>query len=303
MSKALLVGFLTKAYNKTEDEINALIFNGDEVKDTALQSLIDLDALKVSKFKNEQTKMFDNGYKKAQKEVLTDYEKKVKESLSFESDLAGDDFIESLKSEFEKSKASAGKSKLTDDDVKKHPVFIDFEKRAKKEKEEAIAAKENEFTHFKTGIERTNKLSIVKTKAVDVFTSLNPILSKVPAIAENQKKMFLREFDNFGYEIAEDGDIVILNEKGERLENKNSYPITFPEFVKTKAESLFEFAVQDAKGGTGNKKDDKKQQQKTGIVNMFPKSEIEFGESLLALGNDDAKIVELSGNWNTYNKK
>lgn len=53
MSKELMVGFLTKAYNKTEDEINALIFNGDEIKENALQSLIDLDALKVRKFKDE----------------------------------------------------------------------------------------------------------------------------------------------------------------------------------------------------------------------------------------------------------
>ena len=61
MSKELMVGFLTKAYNKTEDEINALIFNGDEIKENALQSLIDLDALKVRKFKDETTKAFDNG--------------------------------------------------------------------------------------------------------------------------------------------------------------------------------------------------------------------------------------------------
>jgi hypothetical protein len=36
---------------------------------------------------------------------------------------------------------------------------------------------------------------------------------------------------------------------------------------------------------------------------MFPKSDSEFSESLLALGNDNEKIKELSDNWKTFQNK
>jgi len=299
MSKNLMLSFLTKAYNKTEDEINALILDGDEIKENALQSLIDLDALKVKKFKDEQTKMFDNGYKKAQKEVLTDYENKLINTLGIESESKGDELIETIKTKFEEK--SVSKSKLNDDDVKKHPVFIDYEKKWKKEKEEAVKQKENEFIEFKTNIERGNKINTVKNKAVDIFTSLKPILPADSAKAENLKKLFLKEFDNFDYELSEN-DIIILNE-GKRLENTNGYPVSFNDFVKSKAESIFDFQMQDPKGGTGNEPNKTQAPKQSGGVNMTPKSEAEFGESLLKLGNDNEKIKELQVNYQSYLQK
>ena len=302
MSKELeiLLGFTTKAYNKSEDEIKALILNGDDLKDNAMQALIDLDALKVRKLKDEQTKTFDNGYKKAQKEVLTDYEKKIKETLGLEVDLVGDEFIESIKTEFEKAKTTKEKSKLTDTDIKAHPVFIDYEKKWKKEKEEAIALKDQEFVQFKTGIERSNKISQVKSKAVEIFMALNPILPKDTTKAENQKNLFLQKFDAFDYEIPADGNIVVLKD-GNRLETSNGYPVAFNDLVKKEADSIFEFQVQKKVGGTGNENEEEgKKKKNTGTINMFPKSDVEFGESLLALGNQNDKIKELSDNWKNY---
>lgn len=292
----LLLGFATKAYNKTEDEIKALILEGDDIKDNATQALIDLDALKVKKFKDENTKMFDNGAKKREKEIHQFWETKIKDKFP-ELDAQGEELIEALHTTFEAVKVPK-QSKLTDDDVKKHPVFIDYEKKWKKEKEDAITAKEKEFVQFKTGIERNNKISIVKSKANELFNSFKPILPKDIAKAENQKKMFLREFDEYDYEVS-DTDIVIMKE-GKRLENENGYPVAFDKFVKSKAEMLFEFQAQDPKGGIGNNNGGKKEIKKSGGVNMNPKSESEFSESILALGNDNAKIKELSDNYKLF---
>lgn len=302
MNKELMVGFLTKAYNKTEDEINALIFNGDEIKENALQSLIDLDALKVRKFKDETTKAFDNGAKKREKEIHNYWESKIKEKFP-EVEGQGEELIDGIYNIVETTQKSKP-SKLTDDDIKKHPVFIDYEKKWKTEKENAVKEKENEFIQFKTSIERNQKISTVKSKAIDILSVLNPILPKDPVKSETQKKAFLKEFDEFDYDIPEDGNIIIIKE-GKRFETDNGYPVQFNEFVKSRAESWFEFPVQDPKGGTGNKNDnkDKDKSKSSSGINMFPKSETEFSESMLKLGNDNEKIKELAENYKSYLKK
>ena len=299
MSKELLLGFLTKAYNRTEDEIASLIFNGDELKENALQSLIDLDAQKVKRLKEENTKMFDNGYKKAQKEVLTDYEKKLKTTFGVEEELIGDDLINKIK----ETATAQGKGKvkeLTDDEIKKHPTFLDYERKWKKEKEEAVTAKENEFVTFRSQIERSEKINKVRARANDIFGVMKPILPADVTKAEKQKILFFKQFDEYDYEISNDKDIFMIKD-GKRLENSNGYPILLDDFVKERIQDVYELQKQDAKGGTGNRTETKRATQ-SGSINMFPKTQSEFGQSLLALGNDNVKIKELKENFDAINK-
>jgi len=300
MSKELLFGFLTKAYNKTEDELAPLLFDGDEIKESALQTLIDLDANKVKRFKDEQTKMFDNGYKKAQKEVLTDYEKKIKESLGIDTDVQGEEFISLIKQKYEQN-ATAKPSKLTDEDVKKHPVFLDYEKKWKQEKETAVLTERQQFEQFKAQIERGNKINLVKSKANEYFNILKPILPKDITKAERQKNLFFKELEELDYEVNEN-NIVILKD-GKRLENTNGYPVSFDDFIKDKITNTFELQAQEPKGSVGNNNNNARQPQQSGGVNMYPKSEREFGQSLMALGNDNEKIKELKMNYDNFNSQ
>lgn len=299
MSKELLLGFLTKAYNRTEDEIAPLLYDGDELKENALQSLIDLDAQKVKRLKEDNTKMFDNGYKKAQKEVLTDYEKKLKTTFAIEEELIGDDLINKIK----ETSSTQGKVKvkeLTDDDIKKHPTFLDSERKWKKDKEEAVLAKENEFITFKNQIARSEKINKVRSRANDIFGVMKPILPADVTKAERQKALFLNQFDEYDYEITNEKEIFMIKD-GKRLENTNGYPILFDDFVKERISDVYELQKQDAKGGTGNRQEPNRPKQQGG-VNMFPKTQSEFGQSLLALGNDNEKIKELKENFDTINK-
>ena len=85
----LLMSVFTKFFNKTEDELTELLFEGEgedrKLKDGAAESLIALDEEKVKRIREgasgDATKKFDEGYNKAKKEVLSKFEVAFKEKL------------------------------------------------------------------------------------------------------------------------------------------------------------------------------------------------------------------------------
>ena len=54
--KDVMINVLTKFFNKTEDEIVELIFDGDELKEDAAASLIALDESRVKRIKTDAAK-------------------------------------------------------------------------------------------------------------------------------------------------------------------------------------------------------------------------------------------------------
>lgn len=299
--KTLLLAVLTKQFNKTDAELSPLIFDADDkVKDTALQSLLDMDAARIKRYKDDATTQHDNGYKKAQKEELTKYEKKLKDTFGIETDKIGEELLAEIK--VNAVGKDGKKSNLTEDEIKKHPVFIAYEKEQKKLREDAISAKDKEFSDYKTGIEKATRMSTVKEKVNSIYSSLNPILpSKDTAKNERQKKLFLKEFDSFDYETQTDGTILII-ENGKRKETPQGHPVLFDDFVKEMVTNYYDLPAQKPKGSSGNDDDDKKKAPVSGQINMNPKSDVEFSQSFNALEklNDNAKLVELDTNYKLY---
>ena len=299
--KELLLAVFTKYFNKTDAELTPIIFNSDDtIKETAIQALLDMDVARVNKFKRDATTQHDNGYKKAQKEIATAMETKLKEKFAIDSEKIGDELIDEIHTAVsDQSK----KSKLTADEVKLHPTFIAFEKEQKRLRDEAVTAKEKELNDFKSGVEKTTTMTSVKDKVNSIYAELNPILpSKDAAKNQKQKTLFLKEFDAFDYEKQADGTFIII-EGGKRKETPNGHPVLFDDFVKEMVTSYYDLSAQQAKQGTGNDNDkDKKKPVVNGQINMNPKSPTEFAQSLDALEklNDNAKIVELNTNYETY---
>ena len=90
----------------------------------------------------------------------------------------------------------------------------------------------------------------IKSIAKAEFLSLNPVLSEDQAKAERQTQSFLNTLERYDYII--DGDNIIVKNGDGRLEDSHGNPIAFSQFVKTKAEELYDFAVQGQKGSPGN---------------------------------------------------
>lgn len=193
--------------------------------------------------KVQLTDVHDKGYKKAQKEALSNFEKQVKEKYGYETDKMGLDLVDDLV-QLNKSASSQ--------DIKNHPDFIKLERKLESEFIPKTKFDETltEFESFKKNVEREKVIGKVKEDARKVFRSLNPLLSKDPKRAANQESEFLAKLDGFDYQVNEDGNHVILR-NGNRLENENYNPVAFNDFIKSKASDLFDFAEQRPTGNSG----------------------------------------------------
>ena len=156
--KQILLGLLTKTLNRSEQEVIELLYQKDDkdeliLKDGAVDEILELDSARVVNIKKNAPvpkERLDNEYKRGVKEGLKELESTVKEKYSIDSEKLGIELIDELLAD--KSK----KIKITDDDVKKHPLYLDLEKsRVAKAEFDAL---KGEYDEFKTNIEKDKKL-------------------------------------------------------------------------------------------------------------------------------------------------
>jgi hypothetical protein len=143
--KELLSAFLSKTLNMDETGV-ASLYNedGTELKSDALDTLLRTDVERVGKLKPDTKKFFDDGYKKAEGEIRTKIEKEFTEKTGFKSDKKGVElFIE-----YAAKKQDGGE--ITEDVIKKHPVFINAVEKLSSEKEAAVQAEQKKLTDFQS---------------------------------------------------------------------------------------------------------------------------------------------------------
>ncbi|RKX64674.1 MAG: hypothetical protein DRP42_05990 [Tenericutes bacterium] len=251
----LLMGVLTKSFNKTEDELAEIMYDKGEddklvMKEDALEALLAIDETRIKRIREDvsgdATKKFDDGYKKAQKEVLTKFEKDLKTKFGIESDKSGLELVAEWGESLNK-----GDGTITLEKIKTHPEFLKLEKEWNETHKEELGTLKTEFDEFKGGVERNKVMSKVRGMAEQEFLKLNPVLSDDAAKAKRQTELFLNKFDSFNYEFQDDGSVVI-KDGDKRLEDSHGNRIGFGSFVKTEADKLYDFTVQEKKEGAGN---------------------------------------------------
>lgn len=246
--KDILIGVLTKTLNKSEQEVAELLYQkeGDELKlkEGAVDDILSLDSVRVDNIKKNapiDKDRLNNEYSRGKKEALSELENSLKEKHSVESDLKGIELIDSIL-------ASKSNVKLSDDEVKKHPLYIELEKkRIPKEKYDSL---QKEFDSFKGNVEKNAKLGKIKEKARTLLAEMKPIVSENPVVAKTREEDFLRKFESYDYQL--DGDsIIILRPDGSRLEDGHANVLPFSEFVKNIAAMNYDFAKQGQKSNSG----------------------------------------------------
>lgn len=304
---AVLMSFITKAYNKTETELNELIEDETGVKDDAFENLLTIDSSKVKKLKGDGQLMFDKGYQKAEAEVKSRVEKAFKEKTGFNDD--ADSFEELLDKYIEQQTKNPKKSALTDDDVKKHPAYLALEKeRVPKAEYDKVKA---EFDDYKAGVSRNEKMNSIKSKVLNKFNTFQIEQIENPTVKAKRTDLFLKEFDAYDYEM--DGDNVIIIKDGKRLEDDHGNLVQFDKFIENTAQEHFVFLKQSPKGSAGNGNPDVKTTH-AGTVTI--KDEAHYAELMAELDSrqaaekDPAKVVEirkerakLGETWMSQNKK
>jgi hypothetical protein len=250
----VLTAILTTIYKMDADEAAELLKETDEQKIT--DAILAKDKERVKAFNDEKTKIHDKGYKKAQAESLTKFEEKLREAYEIDdTDLKGEDLISKIveiKVSNEKTTAGKSKDKLTDEDIKRHPLYLQLEQ----EKTKAVKKVEDEWTakwnDKEKEIKKGTVLSTVRQRALEKFDELNPELPKDPKIAAKQKEWFLKELESdFEYELSEDGKSLIPLQNGEAAKDSHGNAITFDDLIKERVSSSFVIPVVKPKDGAG----------------------------------------------------
>lgn len=253
----VLKQFAQKALGLEPDQYAELVFtksdeeNAEPIfKDTALDDLLEANALKIKTIKDSTQEQFDKGYSKGKAETMKTFENQLKEELDFKSDLKGVELVKAYAESIRKEKPD----KPTDDQVKKHPLYIELEQKAQKEKEEAVQAVKDEYEDFKTNVTKKEKMSAVNSKAWNIVAQLNPVIDGLPG--ENQKKSFFNALGIYDYE-ENNGTFIVTdpNKNNERVEDSQGNAKKFEALVTEKAQEFFVFSKQSGQSSSGNNND------------------------------------------------
>ena len=252
--KTIITGLLSKAYNFDNGKIAELFKDGEtelseDQQKEILQKLLDEDAKRVEAIKKSvDTKpAFQDGFKKAQGEILTKFEKDLKEKFGLESDKMGLELVEELVSK----KSEGGQGDLTEDAIKRSKVFQDMESNLKKQITTVKTEYETKINEIQDGYKAEKTFSNVSQKALQIFNVLNPILPQNKTVADNQVKFFVNTLKDFKFDV-QDERIVVMDKDGKVLEDGHGNSRSFEDIVKETASGLFEFKANNGGSGSGN---------------------------------------------------
>ena len=253
--KTIITGLLSKAYNYDNGKIAELFKDGEtelseDQQKEILQKLLDEDAKRVEAIKKSvDTKpAFQDGFKKAQGEILTKFEKDLKEKFGLESDKMGLELVEEVVSK--KSEGGQG-GDVTEDAIKRSKVFQDMESNLKKQVTTVKTEYETKINEIQDGYKAEKTFSNVSQKALQIFNGLNPILPQNKTVADNQVKFFVNTLKDFKFDV-QDERIVVMDKEGKVIEDGHGNSRSFEDIVKETASGLFEFKANNGGSGSGN---------------------------------------------------
>lgn len=270
--KAILTGLLGTAYQMSSEEIAELLDKSDDQIDEkeVIKSLKEKDKDRVSNLKKGS---FDDGYKKAEKKVKTEVEKTLKSKFEIDSDKEGDDLLDEIL-ESSKPKEDGKKPKdLTDDDVKKHPVFVQMETNFKKQLDETKNSYEEKLSQKEKEYRKKDVFQNVSQKALEIFEGLNPILSSDASKAANQKSDFVAKLNGYDFENVEGR--IIISKDGKVLEDEHGHKVDFEKFVKSTAEKYYDFKAAEDRSAAGEK-NKSANDGKSSFSGQMPKTKEEY---------------------------
>ena len=252
--KTIITGLLSKAYNYDNGKIAELFKDGEtelseQQQTEILNKILEIDAQRVENIKKSVDKKdaFQDGFKKAKSEVLTDFEKGLKEKFGVESDKTGLELVEELVSK----KSEGGQGDLTEDVIKRSKVFQDMESNLKKQVTTVKTEYETKINEIQDGYKAEKTFSNVSQKALQIFNGLNPILPQNKTVADNQVKFFVNTLKDFKFDV-QDERIVVMDKDGKVIEDGHGNSRSFEDIVKETASGLFEFKANNGGSGSGN---------------------------------------------------
>jgi hypothetical protein len=296
----LLERYLSKTLNIDSSKLAELVKNEDgELKKDALKILLGEDATRVQGLKSaDETELktrFDNGYAKAKKESLGLFEKDIKANFEISSDNKGLDLITEIVS----AKTKSNGTEITPDIVKTSKTYLDMVDLKNTEQSTKVKEVENKYLGEISTYKRQGSLSIVNKKASAIVDTLNPILSKDPAKASNQKQVIFDQFAKINFKV-EDDRVILLNKEGNLLEDSHRNPIKFEDKIEEITVGLYDLneSKKRSSAGADDDDDDKKKGKDAFKWNgQAPKNKKEYSDLVNAADSLEEKKA-IMASWN-----
>lgn len=256
-----LAASLATAYQLPEDDIATILPEKEEdfKEEDFTTKFLDLDKERIQTINQKGKEKFEQGYSKAKKEERINFEKEIKEHFNIEDseDLIGIDLVKKV-AELNAGKSKSDPTKLTEDELKSHPLVIKMLSDKEKTFKETEKKLKDEFDLQMKTINKKEVFNKASKKALAILDSMNPVLSADPVKAQNQRNILIKEIEGFEYQ--EEGDDFIPLKDGKRVENDHGHGVTFESLVKDKAQIYFDFKKADDRsnppadpGGQGSK--------------------------------------------------
>lgn len=267
--KEFLTGVLSKTLNVDENGVASLFNEDGTIKDTAEQSILEWDANRVKDLKTATQKTaFDDGHKKATSEALSKFETEFKTKTGYKSEKKGIDLVLEYANSVQPKEGA-----VTEDVIKKHPLFLGLQEEKDKAVQEAITNGETQLNQFKSELSKKETFGKVSNKALEFFNALKPVLSSDPNRRKAQEELFIERLQGFDYEI-QDGERVVITKEGKLYEDAHGKAFTLDRLVKETATKYYDFHAVDGKQNAGNGKDGGKPGSSINVV--VPKNDDEY---------------------------
>ncbi len=257
--KTILLGYAAKQFGISEDAAADLLFSKSEdagepaaLKDDALQILIDKDKARVVSIKKavDTSEIFTEGYNKAKKDELAKAEKSLSKKYGIEEKGLK---LPALLDHIITANSKTGKptEEMTEDEIKKSPIYLALEKSKASELESLTNAHTQEIEKTRQGYAKAETWQNVKAEVLTIFDDLKPILpTKDGAKVAHARENFARNFESYDYEKQADGSYLILQD-GKRVEDAHSNPQSLESLVSAAASRIYDFAKQENKTSSG----------------------------------------------------
>lgn len=221
--------FLTEVLGTTHkmpaDKVAAL-FNADgTIKDTAKTDFYAADQARVQEFEAREKTAMDNGYKKAQSEILDMKEKEIKDKYG----LTGSKKRGLLEIIDEVASQAASKAATVDPDkIKAHPEYIKMQDELTAQIKDANKTWEEKYKNFEKEVNNEKVFSNISKKADGILSGFG--LPEDANLAANQKALLHIELKKYNF--APNGDdYIITDSEGKVVNDQHGHRKNFETLV------------------------------------------------------------------------
>ena len=260
MSVKALNVILRTGYNLSDEQVAEFLYKKsdegaitEELEDDDILSakLIELDKDRISKIAKpvDTTELYNKAVKETEGKIHGKWENNLRTAFPTvdpEKKLKGDELVRAINLHISQQPPP------TDLDVKKHADYLALE-RAREEGEASLRAEferqlqEKEF-EFQRRAQWDTDAKLIRAN----FLKLNPIMPADKAKQERIIEDFVSKFQSYRFQHNEDGSVLVLNEKGERINNDHGHALYMPDIVKKVAEMYHDFEKMPPIGNGGN---------------------------------------------------